>query len=167
MPHKALTLSRKVDECKPLAGGVRRPGHGGGGAAAQGQGEAVQVEPMKLMLKPPGTKRLKLKYYKLLSILLHFCFQINLRRYSKGGHGGHNGIRNIIDEVTGGDKTFPRLKVARCKMKPVESRVESAWFQRLKLKCDEVLNFAICCCGDTWRWASGGRRRTCRCTTTC
>jgi hypothetical protein len=84
-----------------------------------------------------------------------------------GGHGGHNGIRNIIDEVTGGDKTFPRLKVARCKLKPLESCVESAWFQRLELKCDDVLSFAICCCGDTLRWALGGRRRTCPCTIMC
>jgi len=41
--------------------------HGGGRRAARhqhgpprGQGEAVQVEPMKPMLKAPGTKRLKL-----------------------------------------------------------------------------------------------------------
>jgi PTH1 family peptidyl-tRNA hydrolase len=30
----------------------------------------------------------------------------------KGGHGGHNGVRNIIDECPGcADKTFPRLKI--------------------------------------------------------
>jgi len=44
------------------------------------QGEAVQVEPMKPMLKAPGTKRLKLKYDILLS---SFAFNFNLRRYTK------------------------------------------------------------------------------------
>ena len=43
---------------------------------------------MKPMLKVPGTKRLKLKYVKLLSILvkfrLHFAFNFNLRRCTKG-----------------------------------------------------------------------------------
>ena len=29
----------------------------------------------------------------------------------KGGHGGHNGVRNIIDEVTRGEKTFARVKI--------------------------------------------------------
>jgi len=38
----------------------------------------VQVDPINPMLKPPGTKRLKLKYVKVLSILLQFCFQIQL-----------------------------------------------------------------------------------------
>jgi len=42
-------------------------------------GEAVQVDPMRPMLKAPGTKRLKLKYHKLLS---SFAFEFNLRRYS-------------------------------------------------------------------------------------
>jgi len=30
--------------------------------------------------------------------------------------------------------------VERCRLKPVESRVEPAWFQRLKPKCDEPLS---------------------------
>ena len=35
-----------------------------------------------------------------------------LKLKGKGGHGGHNGVRNIIDECPGcSDKTFPRLKV--------------------------------------------------------
>ena len=42
-------------------------------------GEAVQVGPMKPKLKPPGTKRLKLKYGKLLS---KFAFNFNLRRFT-------------------------------------------------------------------------------------
>jgi len=38
---------------------------------------------MKPTLKAPGTKRLKVKYDKLLSILLQCCFQIDLRRYDE------------------------------------------------------------------------------------
>jgi hypothetical protein len=41
----------------------------------------VQVDPIKPMLKAPGTKRLKLKHDKTLS---SFAFNFNLRRYSKG-----------------------------------------------------------------------------------
>ena len=44
------------------------------------QGRAVQVEPMKPMLKAPGTKRLKLKYDEPPS---NITFKFNLRRYSK------------------------------------------------------------------------------------
>jgi hypothetical protein len=42
-------------------------------------GGAVQVDPMKPMLKGPKAKRLKVKYYKLLS---NFAFRFNLRRYT-------------------------------------------------------------------------------------
>jgi len=41
----------------------------------------VQVDPLKPILKAPGTKRLKLKYDQLLSNL---AFNFNLRRYIKG-----------------------------------------------------------------------------------
>jgi len=41
---------------------------------------AAQVDPIKTTLKPPGTKRLKLKYDKPLS---NFAFNFNLRRYTK------------------------------------------------------------------------------------
>jgi len=48
-------------------------------------GRAVQVDPIKPMLKAPGYKRLKLNYDRLLSILLsNFAFKFNLRRYSTG-----------------------------------------------------------------------------------
>jgi len=40
----------------------------------------VQVDPVKLKLKPPGTKRLKLKYDTLRS---SFAFNFNLRRFKK------------------------------------------------------------------------------------
>ena len=54
-----------MDECKPLAGGA----HHGGGA---GQGEAVQIEPMKSKLKPPRSKLLKLENEQLLT---NFAFE--------------------------------------------------------------------------------------------
>jgi len=41
-------------------------------------GKAVQVEPMKLMLRAPGTQRLKLKCDEPLS---NCAFKFNLRRY--------------------------------------------------------------------------------------
>jgi len=41
-------------------------------------GEAVQADPIKPTSKAPGTKRLKLKYNKLLSSL---AFNLNSRRY--------------------------------------------------------------------------------------
>jgi len=42
-------------------------------------GTAVQIDPIKPMLKAPGSKRLKLEYDELLS---NFGFNINLRRYT-------------------------------------------------------------------------------------
>jgi hypothetical protein len=44
------------------------------------QGEAVQVDPIKITLKAPGTKRLKLQYYEPPS---NFAFNFNLRSYIK------------------------------------------------------------------------------------
>ena len=41
----------------------------------------MQVDPIKPTLKAPGTKRLKLKYDKMLS---NIAFKFNLRRYTKG-----------------------------------------------------------------------------------
>jgi len=43
-------------------------------------GRAVQVDPRKPTLKAPGTSRLKLKYYELLS---SFDLNFNLRRYTE------------------------------------------------------------------------------------
>ena len=47
-------------------------------AAFAGHGRAVQVDPIKLTLRAPGTKRLKVKYEALLS---NFAFKFNLRHY--------------------------------------------------------------------------------------
>jgi hypothetical protein len=74
-----------VDGCKPLVGGAARALH---------QGQAVQVDPMKPKLKPPGTKRLNLKC----DILpFNFCFQIQLVPLHQGvglrvGGHGHTGV---------------------------------------------------------------------------
>ena len=59
-----LKLSSNVNECKPLveARGGRGGGGGGAGQAGGVRGRAVQVDPIKPTLIPPGTKRLKLKY---------------------------------------------------------------------------------------------------------
>jgi len=65
-----------VDECKPLAPGAGVPGAHLPPRA--GRGRAVQVDPIKPKLKPPGTKRLKLTYGEPLS---DFAFKFNLRRY--------------------------------------------------------------------------------------
>jgi len=40
----------------------------------------VQIDPIKPMLKPPGSERLKLEHLKLLS---NFGFNFNLRRYTE------------------------------------------------------------------------------------
>jgi len=68
-----------VDECKPLVGGD--PGRGGvpqhHRLPDRHRGRAVQVDPIEPMLKPPGTKHLKLKCDELLS---SFAFKFNLRR---------------------------------------------------------------------------------------
>jgi len=45
-------------------------------------GRAVQVDPIKPKLKPPGTKLLKLKID---ILLLTSAFKFNLRRYASGG----------------------------------------------------------------------------------
>ena len=51
---------------------------GGAGALRPHHGSAVQVDPIKPKLKPPGTKRFKLKYDE---VLLSFAFKLRLRRY--------------------------------------------------------------------------------------
>ena len=48
-------------------------------ADADADGEAVQVDPMKHILKPPGAKHLKLKCDTVLST---FAFKFSLRRYT-------------------------------------------------------------------------------------
>ena len=49
-------------------------------------GRAVQVEPIKSKLKPPGIERLKLKHDNLLS---RFAFKFDFRRYRMVSGWGH------------------------------------------------------------------------------
>jgi len=76
-----------VNDCKPQLGGC----DGGGGALGLRGADhpsrgrrpsgAVQIDPVKAMLKPPGTKHSKLKYDILLST---FAFRFHLRRHTPG-----------------------------------------------------------------------------------
>jgi len=67
-------------------------------------GEAVQVDPMKPKMKPPGTKRLKLKWEILLSIS---AFKFNLRRYRavrmlrlrRAGRAGGRGLHSSTSQL--------------------------------------------------------------------
>jgi len=72
-------MTWRPTSARPYAGGEHqsedRERSGGGG------GRAVQVDPMKPMVKPPGTERLKLKCDILLSTS---AFKSNLRRYRAG-----------------------------------------------------------------------------------
>ena len=71
-----------MDECKPLHTGVQRPQAARdvpGVEQDAGHGRPVQLDPIKPMLKPPGTKHLKLNCDGLLS---SFAFESNLRRYN-------------------------------------------------------------------------------------
>ena len=80
------------------------------------RGRAVQVDPMKPMLKAPGTKRLYLKYDKLVST---FAFKFNLRRYTASPFlsssslprrcGGNRGMAVQVDPIK------PVLKAPRTK----------------------------------------------------
>ena len=74
-------------------------------------GRAVQVDPIKPTLKAPGTKRLKLKYDKLLS---SFAFNFNLRRYYTCASDSDCFAQ------------FPCHGKA-VQVDPVKTRVESAW----------------------------------------
>jgi hypothetical protein len=67
--------ARNIYEAVPP--GLMSPRAGGWCVAVAGDahGGAVQVGPIKPTVKAPGTKRLKLKYDKLLSMLLQVCFQ--------------------------------------------------------------------------------------------
>jgi hypothetical protein len=72
-----------MNECKLLVGGGSEDDASGGRGAAGGgrgaDGGAVQVDPIKLTLKAPVTKLLKLKCDDPLS---NFAFNFNLRRYT-------------------------------------------------------------------------------------
>jgi hypothetical protein len=78
------------------------------------------------MLKPPGTKRLKLKHVRLLSILLGFCFnfalKFNLSRYTMGDSARADAIestRKLTNDWVGTNRPvsvyrFPRRALTLC-----------------------------------------------------
>jgi len=70
-----------VEEWKSLGTGDGAPWAGGGqrDAGAAPLGRLLQVDPIKPAFKAPGSRLLKLKYGKPLSI---FAFRFNLRRYT-------------------------------------------------------------------------------------
>jgi len=98
--------------CAATPGGVFRHRH-------QRRGRAVQVGPLKPTLKAPGTKLLKLKLDKLLSILTQFCFQIQLALLHRGSHriAGRGGARCGLEQRHG-----RAVQVAS-----IKHRVESAY----------------------------------------
>jgi len=77
----------------------------------------VLVDPIKPTLKAPGSKRLKLKYDEVLTILPQFCFQIQLaplhpdRGAVQGHHllGGHR-VRQYHLGGGGGKRWQPDFK---------------------------------------------------------
>ena len=81
-----LKLSWEVNECKPLVRGTHGCQAGRGRCLPHRlHGRSVQVDPINPTLKPPGTKRLKLKWDTLLS---SFAFKFNMRRYNVASRGG-------------------------------------------------------------------------------
>jgi hypothetical protein len=78
LPGLVVLVRRRVQGRALPVGGLQRRRRAD---PSRRQGRVVQVEPMKLMLRAPAIKRLKLKCVKLLSSLA--CI-FNMRHYSKG-----------------------------------------------------------------------------------
>ena len=105
----------------------------------------MQVDPIKAKLKQPGTKRLKLKYGKPIS---RFAFKFNLRQYIMGLCTID--AKRIIGQIliAGGAgqvvKQVVELQetpsVSRCKLKRIETSIETACIQRIKSLCDELVS---------------------------
>ena len=68
----------------------------------------MQVDPIKPTLKAPGSKRLKLKYDKLLS---SFAFNCNLRRYTEKGQSTGHAFFEFKDPRQGLGLATPSLTV--------------------------------------------------------
>jgi hypothetical protein len=114
-----------MDEYKPLGGGGgvheaiavgrARPRHG------PHEGRAMPIDPNKLKLKPPGTKRLKLNCDVLLSTS---AFNFNLRRYMKVSQKKYNlavitvlgkeADAVVVDDSKVAKECVQYLKVGRC-----------------------------------------------------
>ena len=149
-----------------------------------GQGEVVQVETWKRVLKAPGTKRLKQqKHDKLLS---SFAFNFNLRRCSAGIALAQSaeGALKALEDIGGDTGTMVR----RCRLTVSKSVLKAPGTKRLKLTYDKLLSILPQFCfhfqraplhrGST-RWtsaprsaappptAAAWRRRLCRASCTC
>ena len=73
------------------------------------------------------------------SILPQFCFQFQLAPLLIGDIVG--GVGEVFEPCCG---DVCEGMVGRCRLDPSCSRVDRAWFRRLKLKSDEtLLNFAL------------------------
>jgi len=94
-----------------------------------------------LTLKAPGTKRLQLKYDKLLTI---FAFNFNLRRYMKG----------VLDEFGGVSAQVLDLSDANIwggggravQVHPMKPTLKAPETKRLKVKHDQLLSILLQCC---------------------
>ena len=113
------------------------------------RGRAVQVEPIKLTLEAPGIKRLKLKFDPLLSILLQFCFQIQLAPLQRGTVRGAgraraaDGVRlhvfrfRKLRDADGGDERHPGRAV---QVDPIKPTLLPTGTKRLKVRYDGPLS---------------------------
>ena len=102
-----------MDECKPLlvgrAGGSRLPG------------KAVQLDPIKLALKAPGTKRLRLIHN---WTALKVCFQFKLAPLQLGARGGAGAV----------------LRGRAVQVDPMKPKLKPPGTKRLKLEYDGLLS---------------------------
>jgi len=99
-------------------------------------GGAVQVDPFKRTLKPPGTKRLRLQYDELVSSV---AFNFNMRRYTTG-YTTTRGAAGITRS-----RTSTRSRTGRAvQVKPMKPILKAPGTKRLKLKYGGLLsNFAF------------------------
>ena len=72
----------------------------------------MQVDPIKPMLKPHGTKHLKLKCDELLS---SFAFKFNLRRYTVEGTEGRIKL-SVLFNTLGYPGTLSSTLVGQCRL---------------------------------------------------
>jgi len=94
----------------------------------------VQVDPLKPKLKPPVTKRLKLKYDGLLS---NIGFKFNLRCYSSASEHLHKKMNVPMEKI-------PAALGRAVQVASIRPTLKAPGTKRLTLKCDESLsNFAF------------------------
>jgi hypothetical protein len=111
--------------CFDDVAGSKRAALGVGDAATQGR--AVQVDPVKPVMKPPGSKHLKLKCDILLS---HFAFKSNLRRYNKLRAENSTLLQDIAAVNRG----------RAVQVDPIKPKLKPPGTKRLKLNCDALLS---------------------------